>query len=122
MEQVTTIGLDITKSVAQVHGVSAGGEVVIRRRLRRFLNTGFATGSRSCRPALDPPRLLQPQDLGTRRLSRSAPQASASLSRRVRLPLQPPPNLPGRLPHPPGNRPRHQIRHLQILIPPEAAV
>ena len=29
MEEVTTIGLDIAKSVFQVHGVCAGGEVVI---------------------------------------------------------------------------------------------
>lgn len=31
----TTIGLDITKSVFQVHGVDAAGEVVIRRKLTR---------------------------------------------------------------------------------------
>lgn len=35
MEQVTTIGLDIAKSVFQVHGVDAAGEVVVRRRLNR---------------------------------------------------------------------------------------
>ena len=35
MERVTTIGLDIAKSVFQVHGVSADGEVLIRRRLTR---------------------------------------------------------------------------------------
>jgi hypothetical protein len=35
MEQVTTIGLDIAKSVFQVHGVGADGPVVIRRQLRR---------------------------------------------------------------------------------------
>jgi transposase len=28
---ITTIGLDIAKSVFQVHGVNAGGQVVIRR-------------------------------------------------------------------------------------------
>jgi transposase len=31
MENVTTIGLDIAKSVFQVHGISATGEVVVRR-------------------------------------------------------------------------------------------
>src|SRR5713101_894979 len=31
----TTIGLDIAKSVFQVHGVDAAGEVVIRRQLKR---------------------------------------------------------------------------------------
>lgn len=35
MEQVTTVGLDIAKSVFQVHGVDAAGEVVVRRRLTR---------------------------------------------------------------------------------------
>ena len=35
MGQVTTIGLDIAKSVFQVHGVDATGEVVLRRRLTR---------------------------------------------------------------------------------------
>src|SRR5258705_13290013 len=33
--QVTTIGFDIAKSVFQVHGVDAAGEVVIRRQLKR---------------------------------------------------------------------------------------
>jgi transposase len=35
MQAVTTIGLDITKSVFQVHGVDAIGNVVIRRQLKR---------------------------------------------------------------------------------------
>ena len=35
MQTITTIGLDIAKSVFQVHGVSAAGEVVIRRQLKR---------------------------------------------------------------------------------------
>lgn len=35
MEKITTIGLDIAKSVFQVHGVDAGGEVIVRKRLSR---------------------------------------------------------------------------------------
>ena len=35
MQEVTTIGLDIAKSVFQVHGVDAEGNVVIRRQLKR---------------------------------------------------------------------------------------
>jgi len=35
MQTVTTIGLDIAKSVFQVHGVDAAGQVVIRRKLKR---------------------------------------------------------------------------------------
>jgi transposase len=34
MQTITTIGLDIAKSVFQVHGVDAAGYVVIRRQLK----------------------------------------------------------------------------------------
>jgi len=47
MQTVTTIGLDIAKSVFQVHGIDAAGQVVIRRQLkRRYV---LARSSRSCR-------------------------------------------------------------------------
>ena len=35
MSEVTTIGLDLAKSVFQVHGVDASGKTVMRRQLRR---------------------------------------------------------------------------------------
>jgi transposase len=35
MQSITTIGLDIAKSVFQVHGIDAEGHVVIRRQLKR---------------------------------------------------------------------------------------
>src|SRR4030095_548990 len=35
MGEVSTIGLDIAKSVFQVHGVDADGQVMIRRQLKR---------------------------------------------------------------------------------------
>ena len=35
MTSVATIGLDIAKSVFQVHGVDAAGQVVVRQRLAR---------------------------------------------------------------------------------------
>jgi hypothetical protein len=42
MQVVTTVGLDIAKSVFQVHGVDAAGQVVIRRQPKqshaRFLH------------------------------------------------------------------------------------
>jgi transposase len=41
MQAITTIGLDIAKSVFQVHGVDGGGEVVIRRQLRRSYVLAF---------------------------------------------------------------------------------
>src|SRR5689334_9665560 len=41
MQAVTTIGLDIAKSVFQIHGVDATGNVVIRRQLKRRHVLGF---------------------------------------------------------------------------------
>jgi transposase len=35
MHAITTIGLDIAKSVFQVHGVDAAGQVILRRQLKR---------------------------------------------------------------------------------------
>src|SRR5271165_5425433 len=70
---------------------------------------------RPCRSALGPPRLLQRQELGARRLSRPAKTASPELPRRIRLPLQPTPNPPRRLPLPSRNRPRPQTTNLQYV-------
>src|ERR1700732_634806 len=43
MQTVTTIGLDLAKSVFQVHGGDAAGPVVIRRKLkRRYVLAFFA--------------------------------------------------------------------------------
>ena len=43
MQMVTMIGLDIAKSVFQVHGVDAEGKVLIRRKLRsRYVRAFFA--------------------------------------------------------------------------------
>src|SRR5262244_2051961 len=42
MQAITTVGLDIAKSVFQVHGVDADGKVVVRRQLkRRYVLTFF---------------------------------------------------------------------------------
>jgi transposase len=35
MQTVTTIGLDIAKSVFQIYGVDAAGNVIVRRQLKR---------------------------------------------------------------------------------------
>jgi transposase len=35
MQTVTTIGLDIAKSVFQIHGIDAKGKVIVRRQLKR---------------------------------------------------------------------------------------
>src|SRR5262245_12712293 len=41
MQAVTTIGLDIAKSIFQVHGVDAEGNVVVRRKLKRRYVVAF---------------------------------------------------------------------------------
>jgi transposase len=46
--EITTIGLDLAKSVFQVHGVDATGQVVIRRSLRRAQMLPFFTRLPSC--------------------------------------------------------------------------
>ena len=48
MHTVTTIGLDIAKSVFQVHGVDATGQVVIRRQLKRRYVLAFFERLRPC--------------------------------------------------------------------------
>jgi len=35
MQAVTTIGFDIAKSVFQIHGIDAAGNVIVRRQLKR---------------------------------------------------------------------------------------
>jgi transposase len=41
MHTVTTIGLDIAKSVFQVHGIDVAGQVVVRRQLKRRFVLSF---------------------------------------------------------------------------------
>src|SRR5690242_19125922 len=41
MQTITTIGLDIAKSVFQLHGIDAAGAVFIRRQLKRRYMLGF---------------------------------------------------------------------------------
>src|SRR4029450_11325313 len=48
MGEVSTIGLDIAKSVFQVHGVDDAGAVVIRRRISRSKVLGFFAALSPC--------------------------------------------------------------------------
>jgi transposase len=48
MGQVVTIGLDIAKSVFQVHGIDAEGDVVVRRQLRRAHLLRFFAKQAAC--------------------------------------------------------------------------
>ena len=49
MQAITTIGLDIAKSVFQVHCVDANGEVVLRRQLKRRYERGISSSLCNCR-------------------------------------------------------------------------
>ena len=46
--QITTIGLDLAKSIFQVHGVDAEGHVVVRKALRRAQVLPFFAKLPSC--------------------------------------------------------------------------
>ncbi len=48
MQTITTIGLDIAKSVFQVHGIDAAGQVVIHRQLKRRFVLSFFEKLPSC--------------------------------------------------------------------------
>ena len=48
MQAVTTIGLDIAKSVFQVHGIDAEDKVIIRRQLKRRYVLAFFEKLRPC--------------------------------------------------------------------------
>ena len=50
MQAITTIGLDIAKSVFQVHGIDAEGKVIIRRQLKRRYVLAFFEKLPPCLP------------------------------------------------------------------------
>jgi transposase len=53
MDQIVTIGLDIAKSVFQVHGVNAEGAVVLRQRLTRTRMLAFFARKAPCLVGLE---------------------------------------------------------------------
>jgi transposase len=46
--KITTIGIDLAKSVFQVHGVDAQGKTVVRKQLKREQMTAFFTSLLPC--------------------------------------------------------------------------
>jgi len=65
MQAVTTIGLDIARSVFQVNGVDAAGQVVVRRQSKRRYVLAFfqklppcLIGIEACAPSDARPRSL----------------------------------------------------------------
>ena len=79
MQAITTVGLDIAKSVFQVHGIDATGNVIIRRQLKRRYVLTFL---RSCRRAVLVLRLALHRIIGRASCRRSgARYAHADLAR-----------------------------------------
>ena len=54
MQTITTVGLDIAKSVFQVHGVDVDGAVVIRKRVSRAKVLEFFSTLPSCLVGIEP--------------------------------------------------------------------
>ena len=82
MHTVTTIGFDIAKSVFQVHGVDAAGQVIIRRQFKRRFVLAFFQKVSPCLVGL---RVVPPTKKVTMNLSiemaraKSDPVATARL-------------------------------------------
>ncbi|HEX2351984.1 MAG TPA: IS110 family transposase, partial [Xanthobacteraceae bacterium] len=53
MQAITTIGLDIAKSVFQIHGVDAAGNVIVRRKLKRRYVLSFFQKLPACRVGIE---------------------------------------------------------------------
>src|SRR5262249_7356953 len=53
MQAITTIGLDIAKSVFQIHRVDAAGNVVVRRQLKRRYVLSFFQKLPPCRVGIE---------------------------------------------------------------------
>lgn len=48
MQAIATIGLDITKSVFQIHGIDGGGKIVVRQQLKRARVLSFFKKQAPC--------------------------------------------------------------------------
>src|SRR5258708_6210439 len=95
MQTVATIGLDIAKSVFQVHGIDAAGNVIIRRQLKRRYVLAFfqklppcVVGIEACATSHHWSRELKALGHTVRltiaaRLNRAAPCPARCASRRV---------------------------------------
>lgn len=57
MEDVAVVGVDVAKSVFQVHGIDARGEVVLRRKLSRSKLLSFFATLPRCLVASRPARV-----------------------------------------------------------------
>ena len=46
--QITTLGIDLAKSIFQLHGIDAEGKVLLRKKLRRQAVLSFLAGLPPC--------------------------------------------------------------------------
>lgn len=53
MPEITTIGVDLSKNVFQVHGADASGRAVLRKKLRRSRVFAFFSGLAPCLVAME---------------------------------------------------------------------
>jgi len=53
MEEIRIVGLDLAKNVFRVHGATAGGTVVVRKKLTRARVLSFFAGLRECVVAME---------------------------------------------------------------------
>ena len=58
MEDVVVVGVDLAKSVFQVHGIDARGEVVLRRKLSRTKLLSFFENLPRCLVGMETPASL----------------------------------------------------------------
>jgi transposase len=58
MEKITTVGLDLAKSVFQIHAIAEGGRVVVRRAFRRSQLLEFFRNIEPCLVGMGPARVL----------------------------------------------------------------
>ena len=74
MQEITTIGLDIAKSVFQVTAIDASGAVIVRRQLRRVRSWRSLA---SCRRASSALRPVRRRIIGRGRLVKLGPRGPA---------------------------------------------
>ena len=141
MQTVTTIGLDLAKSVFQVHGVDAPGQVVIRRKVKRRYVLAFfqklppcLIGIEACSSShywsrelkalghtvrLMPPAYSEPSTYGTRRKSRhvSLPSVIGGAPENIGSFRALPPLDPQQKSGLPSGRPPDKQRNGEVLIP-----
>jgi len=77
MQTVSTIGLDIAKSVFQVHGIDGEGKVVIRRQLKRRYVLAFFEKLPPCLIGIE--ACARRDDAGCSLIRRQSPDARAML-------------------------------------------